>query len=530
MLQMLQISWGNLSNSWWLLAIPAALALTLYYLVWKSRKIKTLGDAPLIKTMLQRYSPRRERWQQIMVLVAIVLLAIGLLNPQEPKQQAGNTLNGLEIVVALDVSNSMMAKDASPNRLERSKIVARQLIDTLQGSKVGIVAFAGEAWTQLPLTTDLAAARLLLSSVQPNSVPVQGTNIEDALLTANNSLPTTDMSHKAIVLFTDGESLEGDVKAAVEALKKSGVMLLTVGVGTAAGATVTDEDGLALRKDDGTPVVSQLNEAALKQMATATSGQYIALQNNPEALPQMLAALDKLPRQPLSNSYMVNYYSYSHWLIATALVLLLAAVFTRQRLPVAKKTPQVAMLAAGILLAQLSFAQSSKASLQKANELMVAGKFDEAENLYRSILQQDPKAWNAQLHLGNIAYRKGQYDEALKQYEQTLQQPVPDEAAVAALNNKGLAFVKMKKLPEAVETFKQAVRKAPFDEGLQTNLGMALDELASMNAAPPPPPSQKPMNQRKAEDQLQALQQEEKKIRQQLMKQKRSVPNNGKNW
>jgi Ca-activated chloride channel family protein len=479
--------------------------------------------------MLTRYQPRKQRAAQLMLLLAVALLAVAMLNPQEPKQQAGNTLNGLEIVVALDVSNSMMAKDASPNRLERSKIVARQLIDTLQGSKVGIVAFAGEAWTQLPLTTDLSAARLLLSSVQPNSVPVQGTNIEDALLTANNSLPTTDMSHKAIVLFTDGESLEGDVEAAVTELKKSGVMLLAVGVGTAAGATVTDEDGLALRKDDGTPVVSQLNEKALQQMATATGGQYIPLQNNPDALPQMMAALTKLPRQPLANSYMVNYNSYSHWLIAVALVLLLAAVFVQQRLPLQKKKLQAALIATGVLLAQFSFAQSSKANLQKANELMVAGKFDEAENLYRSILQQDPKAWHAQLHLGNIAYRKGQYDEALKQYEQTLQQPMPDEAAIAALNNKGLAFVKMKKLPEAVETFKQAVRKAPFDDGLQANLGMALDELAKAKATQPPP-AQKPMNQRKADDQLQALQQEEKKIRQQLMKQKRSVPNNGRNW
>ena len=526
----LQIQWGYPQHMWWLLALPAAGLCLWGYDRWKQRQLRRLASPHLLPGLLVNHHPRRARGSALLTLAALALLSLALLSPQEPEQQGGSTLSGLEVVVALDVSNSMLAKDVSPNRLERSRIQARQLIDTLPGSKVGIVAFAGEAWLQLPLTTDLSAARMLLASLETKSVPLQGTDIAHALRLANESLPKTDLRHKAIVLFTDGEALDGDAETAARELKNSGVMLIAVGVGTPQGAIVSDADGMALRKDDGTAVVSQLDEKALREMATLTGGRYLPMQPGDATLQQILAALNSLPRQPLTNSYLINYHSYSHWLIACAAILLLASVAIRKPLH-ARRRPTVALAAACWLLPAIpSAAQNSPATLTQAHDLYRQGKMDQAETLYKDVVKRDPAAWNAQLHLGNIAYRRGRFEEALQQYERSLSAAKTSEAAVAILNNQGLAYVKMNKLPEAVESFKQAIRQNPWDAGLQANLGMALDELARAKRNPPPQ-AKPPMDPRKAENQLQALQEEEKKIRQQLMKQKQPSRQGGnKNW
>ena len=158
--------------------------------------------------MMIGVSGTRNKIKASLVITAIILLGVAMMNLQKPVQQAGGGLKGVDVMIALDVSNSMMANDVSPNRLERARLLAARLIDTLQGNRVGIIAFAGDAYLQLPLTTDLTAARLYLQSISTSLVPAQGTNIYDALELADQSMDPAAHQYKAVLLVTDGEELD----------------------------------------------------------------------------------------------------------------------------------------------------------------------------------------------------------------------------------------------------------------------------------------------------------------------------------
>jgi len=520
-------------NGWWLLAlVPMALGWWAYAR-WKKKTLAKLADQPLLAGITATYSPRKWRLQQTLMLVAVALLALGMLSLQQPVEKGGAQVEGMEVVLAIDVSTSMLSADASPSRLEQARLIATKLTDTLQGSKVAVVAFAGEAWLQLPLTTDLQAARLLISGLDGKAVPLEGTDLQLALQTAAESLPIADPAHKAVVLLTDGEELEGDAMAAAEALQKAGVMLITVGIGTPNGIVLKDGTGLPVRDENGEPVVSKLNEKLLQQLAAQTGGRYLPPATAQAHTNAVLAILRELPKSPMLNSYLVNYYSYSHWLIALALLLIIVATALTEK----RSKKKIAAVAACIMVLILPIATTAQTNtnsqLQQADALYQQGKLDEAAALYAEVLKANPSAWMAGMHLGNIAYKKGDYEKAVSQYQAMLQKAGNDARAKAMLhNNVGLAQAHHKQLKEAVGSFKQALKYQPDDAEISRNLNIALDELKKQQQQQQP--QQNPDNnkqQQKANDQLKALQQEEKRIRQQMQQQKKSAKLPGrKSW
>ncbi|HSC54654.1 MAG TPA: VWA domain-containing protein [Phnomibacter sp.] len=522
-------------NIWWLLSLLPALLLFALYYRWRKKKQAAFGGSKVLASLFPGFSWRRIYWRDSIFLLALVLLAVAMMSPQVPDEQSGTPVSGLEMVMAIDVSNSMLANDAPPTRLDQTRLIAQKLMDTLQGSKIAVVAFAGEAWLQLPLTNDLRAARLLVSGVDGKSVPLEGTDIEAALQVSNQSLPTTDRKHKAILLFTDGEALEGDANSMVDELKKAGVMLITVGIGTPAGATLKDETGLPIRQEDGTAVISKLNEPELKALAEKTGGKFIAPGAPDAVAASILQVLESMPKQPLVNSYMVNYFNYSHWLIAAAIVLLLIAVFISEFSRKLRRKKLAALLALAFMVSIQGMAQgnanASNAKLSQADELYRKGNLDAAETLYKEVAKADPNAWQAWLQLGNIAYKRGGFDDAMQQYDQSLKNANTATANAALQNNKGLSLARSKKLEDAISAFKQALRADPGDAEITRNLNMAIDELKKAQKQPPPPKPDPKKNKQKADDQLNALQQEEKKIKDKMQQQKNPAKsNNNKNW
>lgn len=527
MITLAQISLSHPQLFWWWLVVPMAALLLWSYWRWQQKKLRQLADARLLPLLLVRYQPRRQHWSQALLLAALALLCTALLNPQTPGKEGNNTLRGIELILAIDVSNSMNATDMGTSRLEAVQKIARQLIDTLPGSQIGIIAFAGEAYLQLPLTPDLAAARMLLATLDESSAPEPGSNLANALQVAYQSFPIAHRAHKAVILFTDGEALEGDATAVAPTLRQAGILLVAAGTGTTQGTTLTAPNGQPQMHENGTPVISRLQPESLTKLANAAGGKYISLHQNPKAFTQLLAQLEMLPLQPLQNSYLTNFTSYGYGLLILAFLLLFISThlqtgaITRQK----KATTQTVFLAICIVLLHpiASKAQKNQPMLTQANELMQAGKTAEAADLYRQLLQQQPNMWQAQLNLGNIAYRNAQYTQALQHYQATLQQTLPKDAMLIALNNKGLAQAKLNKPEDAVASFKLALHQSPFDEGIQNNLNMALEEVASKQKQQKTSPNRKPLNQQKAADKIQALQQEEEKIRQQMKQQKKSA-------
>ena len=507
-----------------------------------------MGDSRLIQLMMIGVSGTRNKIKASLVLTAIILLGIAMMNLQKPVQQAGGGLKGVDVMIALDVSNSMMANDVSPNRLERARLLAARLIDTLQGNRVGIIAFAGDAYLQLPLTTDLTAARLYLQSISTSLVPTQGTNIYDALELADQSMDPAAHQYKAVLLITDGEELDKKALDAAKKLKQSGVVILPVGIGTPGGATLPGDNGEPRKDENGKTVISKLNETLLKELADETNGTYRLMGETEVTLNSIAGELRSMDKKPISNTAMVNYKSYSHWMIGIALLLLFVELLLPSKvLPATSKSmpvKQAAKKAAAVLMLCLisvfaANSQSTRMLLHKANEAYRTAQYDEAEKLYQSVLKVDPANNVARYNLGNIAYRRKQFEEAAKNYDNvTAQNDVANKTAAGAWNNKGLSYVQQKELPKAIESFKQSIRENPFDEEVRNNLNKALQEQQKQNQQqkpdsnkqqPPKPKPQKKMKPKEAEEKLAALRQEEKKIRDKI-KQPASGGSSDKDW
>lgn len=538
-----------INNILWLLALLPFLGMYAWYVYWKRSVAKRAGNPALLKMMLKGVSEKRNWLKTTFIATAIALLAIAMMNYQKPLQQPGGGLKGIDVMIALDVSNSMLANDVSPNRLERARLLAARLIDTMQGNRVGIIAFASDAYLQLPLTTDITAARLYLQSVSTALVPRQGTDIYDALRLANESMDPAAKEYKAVLLVTDGEELDKKAMDAARELKQGGVVILPVGIGTPAGATLPDENGGQRRDEKGEVVISKLNEALLQELAKETSGTYRLMGETDATLNSIVSELKNMDQKPISNTSLVNFKSYSPWLIALAFLLLLAEILiapgaAAKKVVMGKDQSKIALAALAVLLCLvmpvMSGAQTARALLNRANEAYRQGQYQQAGKLYQSVLKADPGNKVARFNLGNIAYRQNQYDEAAAKYEQvTSAKDVAKKDLAAAQNNKGLSYANNKDLEKAIASFKQSIRENPYDEEVRNNLLKALQEKqqqdqqnkpdSNKQQPPKPKPQQNNMKKNDAEQKLAALRQEEKKIRDK-MKQASTGEGSEKDW
>lgn len=308
--------------------IPLA-ALFYFVLSWKKKAIKNLGDEVLINQLTKNYSAKRFNLKFILVLAAIVLLIISAANLRKPVAGAKETKAGIDVMIALDVSKSMWAEDTKPSRLEAAKQFVNSMIDRLSDNRVGIVLFAGRAFLQMPLTTDFSVAKLYVSNASPDEVPVQGTVVGDALQLCENSLDTKEKKYKAVVLISDGEDHDPHSTEVLQQLSDNGVIVNTIGVGSAEGAPIK-EPGAADYKTDanGQTVISKLNEPELMQIAQQTGGTYMHLGNAERTASQMASILNGMEKKAIQDKGDTRQYaSFYAVFVIIALLILIAEVF-----------------------------------------------------------------------------------------------------------------------------------------------------------------------------------------------------------
>lgn len=240
----------------------------------RSRRVKAMGDPALVEALMPSRS-RSKGWVRISIwCLAFAFFAIGLARPRTGAKLSERTTKGAEIIVALDVSNSMLAQDYSPNRLERAKLAISRLTDRLQDDRIGLVIFAGTSFVQLPVTTDYVSAKMFLSSIDTGSIPIQGTAIGDAINLSIKSFSAQSEKSRVIIVISDGENHEDDPIAAAKQAAELGIKVYTIGVGSAEGQPIPVEGGL-LRDKDGEIVVTKLDEETLRRVASAGGGAYI---------------------------------------------------------------------------------------------------------------------------------------------------------------------------------------------------------------------------------------------------------------
>jgi Ca-activated chloride channel homolog len=326
---------GQFEHIEYLYALAVILLLVLLFMrvvKWKKQRIKKIGDEALVKQLIKGYSPRRFFYKFLLPLLALVIGIVAVANWQIPKGSNQVKRKGVDIMIALDVSKSMLAQDVKPNRLEKAKQVVSKLMDKLADDRVGLILFAGHAYLQMPLTTDHSAAKMFLSAATPDAIPTQGTIVSEALALAQNAFDVKDKKFKSVIVITDGEDHEEGAIDAAKNLVSTGAMVNTIGMGTAEGAPIVEEGSTEYKKDaQGNTIISRLNEAELQQIAAAGKGLYQLYSSTDEVVNNLVAQVESIGEKELTDKASLTYQTFFQWLIGVVILILLTETFIPER-------------------------------------------------------------------------------------------------------------------------------------------------------------------------------------------------------
>lgn len=324
---------ANIEMLWLLITIPAFVLAYILYTKRKQRQLTDFGDPELIQQLMPDASKSRTLWKFALSMAALVLLIVAAARPQYGQKEKTIKRQGIEVMVALDISNSMLAEDVAPNRLDRAKQMLSKMIDNMVDDKVGLVIFAGDAFTQLPITCDYVSAKMFLNTISPNLIPTQGTAIGAALQTAVASFGTSESEiGRAIVLITDGENHEDDAIEVAKKAKEMGIQVFVIGIGKPEGAPIPKPGTNDYFKDRaGQVVVSRLNEEMCQQIASSGNGIYVRCDNTNTAMRALQQELDRIATSEIETTIFEDYNEQYQSFLLIALLLLLIEFFILSR-------------------------------------------------------------------------------------------------------------------------------------------------------------------------------------------------------
>ncbi|MBA3972214.1 MAG: VWA domain-containing protein [Bacteroidetes bacterium] len=328
----------QLENTYFIYAfavIPLLIAISWLVSRWRKKALSSFGDISVIAQLFPEVSRSKRIWKFILYLLAFAFLIIGLINPLVGTKLEEVKRKGADLMICLDVSNSMKAEDLQPNRLEKAKQSLSKLVGKLEGDRIGLIVFGGEAYVQLPITTDYGAAKMFLESINTDMIPTQGTDIGKAIQMAVTSFGKDEGKNKAIVIITDGENHDQDAIAAAESAVEKGITIHSIGMGSAEGGPIPiyrNNVREGYKKDkDGNTVVTKLNEQMLQELATAGNGIYVRAINSDAGLNNILDAVDKLEKKQFESKMYSDYEDRFQWFIAAAFILLLIETLLTER-------------------------------------------------------------------------------------------------------------------------------------------------------------------------------------------------------
>ena len=475
------MTFGAPSQFLWLIAIPIFV-----FLMWSGeqsarKRMSKLLSPNLLPTLVDSPLKWLRTIRQTCLLLAITFFIITLARPQWGVTQETVEFRGRDILIAIDTSRSMLATDVSPSRLGRAKLAAEDLLTSLPDERIGLLAFAGEAEVQAPLTTDHETIVDTLNHLDTNSIARGGTDIAAAIRAAELALGQKSKSLRALVLLTDGEELDEDGIEAARRAAQSGIRIFTIGVGTPSGSQIFLSNGQPLRDRDGTIVVSRLDEARLKSIAEVTGGFYLRL--TPTTASRVVSeGLLHLGDANLINRSLTKPIERYQWPLAFGVLFLFAALATADRL---KKVPLSLKQTAAIVL--LSFTLLISARAAAPLDLYRSGDYEAALDLWQEELKKNPHDPVLNLNAGNAAYRLEKFDQAFESYSEALNSP-DTRLREDAYYNSGNALFKAGDNQEDIERqlvnyydakylYEQALDLDPNDAAAKKNLDLLLQRI-----------------------------------------------------
>jgi Ca-activated chloride channel family protein len=516
------IHWGAPQLLWLLVVVPA-LSLLLLLGAWlKRRALRSLADPALVPRLTDSRSARWAAVKVACVLSGLALMVVAAARPQWGEKLQVVKGHGIDVVIALDASRSMLAADIPPSRLERAKVQIASLLDNLSGNRVGIVAFAGDAQVMCPLTTDVEAAKLFLDIIDPGNMPRPGTNLQHAVEAAASLFGPAEESSKALVLITDGDNLDGDPGVATRIAVENHIRMFAVGVGTPEGSTIPEAQstGTSYQKDaDGKIVMSRLGERLLLVMAKATDGRYFRSESiNLDAL---VGALDQVQKKAISGGEYVEYEERYQSFLLPAFLLLFAGILisdrrgawfpeaTRPFRALARRWPRgrgarstshvAALIALGLLAAAPARADVGS-SMRRGLALEKEGKYADAAKAYQEALVLEPDNVRIRYNLGRVMYEQQQFPEAADHFQLGLLSKQKTVRAHALYNLANTHF-KAGRLDDAIGAYSLALLQDPSDLEAKQNLELCWKIKQEMQQHPDT--SKKPQQQQQQQPQQQ---------------------------
>ena len=479
----------------WLLVLIPILALVRFISYRNQRKrLRKFGDPSLLKELMpdvSRFRPSVKFW---VLLGALALLIVMLARPQLGTKISHEKRVGIETIIAMDISNSMRAEDIIPSRLDRSKMMVENLVDHFTNDKIGLIVFAGDAFVQLPITSDYVSAKMFLSSIDPSMMATQGTDIARAIEMATHSFTQEEGIGKAIIVITDGEDHEGGALQAAEAAKDQGMRVYVLGVGSVNGAPIPiSGTGDYMKDRSGNTVMSALNEEMCKQVAQAGGGAYIHVENNSAAQQQLDHELDKLAKKETSTTVYSEYDEQFQAVgILVLLLLIIEICILDRRNPLLKnlslfkrgkwrevrseRIPQARILLLFIISLTSCFspltsnAQTDRQYIRQGNKLYRNGDYPNAEVSYRKAIEKNPKNPQAVFNLGNALMAQKKDSAAVMQFDSATKLETNPLRKAKAYHNVGVICQSHKMYGEAIEAYKSALRLNPADNETRYNL------------------------------------------------------------
>ena len=463
----------------YLLAVIPVLAI-IRFLTYRNQKkrLRKFGDPKLLRSLMpdvSRFRPAVKFW---ILQGALALLVVMLARPQFGTKISNEQRTGIETIIAMDISNSMLAEDITPSRLDRSKMMVENLVDHFTNDKIGLLVFAGDAFVQLPITSDYVSAKMFLSSIDPSMMATQGTDIARAIDMATHSFTQEEGIGKAIIVITDGEDHEGGALESAKAAKDAGMRVYVLGVGSTQGAPIPiPGTGDYMKDNTGNTVMSALNEDMCRQVAQAGGGAYIHVENNSAAQDQLDNELSKLAKKETTSTVYSEFDEQFQAVAILALLLLILeiCIFDRRnpllkRLSLFGSKKKAAATVAWLLAALTASAQTDRQYIREGNKQFRVGQYDKAEVSYRKAVEKNPKNPQAAYNLGNALMAQKKDSSAVQQFEQATRIETNPLRKAAAYHNMGVICQTHKMYGEAIEAYKNALRLNPNDDETRYNL------------------------------------------------------------
>lgn len=314
-----------------LLLIPVFFVIQALVLKFRAKRIRRFGDQALVEKLMPSYSKAKVWLRLSLFAIAFLFFILGISRPQMGAILKEHKTRGAEVMVVLDVSNSMLAQDYSPNRLERAKLAISRMVDKLRDDRIGLIVFAGNSFVQLPITTDYVSAKMFLSSISTESVPIQGTAMGEAISTALRSFSAQSDKSRAIIVITDGENHEDDPVAAARQAAELGVRVFTIGVGSPQGTMIPIGDGQYLEDREGNPVVTRLDEKVLQEVAEAGKGLYVHAGNREFGLDPIIEEISRMDDEEYNSIVFEEYDELYMYFLAVAFFFLVLEMLIGDR-------------------------------------------------------------------------------------------------------------------------------------------------------------------------------------------------------